>query len=53
MNKTLSKAVILRTKLRNIFLKSRSEESKLNYRKQQNVCVKLVRYNTRDYYNFE
>lgn len=40
MNKAL-KAIIQRTKLKKIFLKNRSEESNLNYRKQQNV--KLLR----------
>ena len=50
LNKTLSKVVMLRTKMRNIFLKNRSEESKDNYRKQQNICVQLLRKSKRDYY---
>ena len=31
MNKTLSKAIMLKTKLRNKFLKNRSNEYKTNY----------------------
>ena len=39
MNKTLSKAIMLRTKMRNIFLKNRPEENKDNYRKQRNKIL--------------
>ena len=45
ISKTLSKAVILRRKLRTIFMKNRSEKNKRNYRKQLNVSVKLPRKN--------
>ena len=38
MNKSLSKAIMVRTRLRNIFLKNRSEENKINYNKQRNLC---------------
>ena len=38
MNKTLSKAIMLRTNLRNKFLKNRSNENKTNYVKQRNQC---------------
>ena len=34
---------MLRTKLRNRFLKNRSNENKANYMKQQNHCVSLLR----------
>ena len=37
-NKSLSKAIMVRTRLRNIFLKNRSEENKINYNKQRNLC---------------
>ena len=37
-----SKVIILRTKLRNIFLKNRTEKNKGRYTKQRNVCVKLL-----------
>ena len=43
MNKTMSKAIMLRAILRNIFLKNRSKESKTNYVKQRNHCVSLLR----------
>ena len=36
MNKTLSKEIMFRTKLRNKFLKNRSNENKKSYVKQQN-----------------
>ena len=40
MDKTLSKAIILRTKLKNKFLKNRTNESKTNYVKndEKNIC---------------
>ena len=43
MNKTLSKAIMLRTKVRNKFLTNRTDESKTNYVKQRNLCVSLLR----------
>ena len=49
MNKTLPKAITLRTKMKNIFLKYRSEENKDNYRKERNICVQLLRKSKRDY----
>ena len=51
MNKALSKAIMLRTKLRNIFLKNGIEENKKNYNMQRNYCVSLLRESKRDYYN--
>ena len=39
MNKSLSKAIMVLTRLRNIFLKNRSDENKINYNKQRNLCV--------------
>ena len=50
MNKSLSKAIMLRTKLRNKFLKDRTTESKTNYVKQRNFCVSLLRKTKREYY---
>ena len=51
MNKTLSKAIMLRTNLRNKFLKNRSNENKTNYVKQRNHCVSLLRKTKREYYS--
>ena len=42
-NKDLSKAIMTRTKLRNIFLQNKSEENKIRYTKQGNFCVSLLR----------
>ena len=50
MNKSLSKTIMVRTRLRNIFLKNRSEENKINYNKQRNLCVTLLRKSKREYY---
>ena len=51
MNKTLSKAIMLRTNLRNKFLKNRSNENKTNYVKQRNHCVSFLRKTKREYYS--
>ena len=47
MNKALSKAIMVRRKLRNTFLKNRSEENKKNYKN----CASLLQKSKRDYYN--
>ena len=41
-NKDLSKAIMTRTKLRNIFLQNRSEENKIRYTKQRNFKERVV-----------
>ena len=43
MNKTLSKEIMTLTRLRNRFLKNRTEENKKKYTKQRNYCVSLLR----------
>ena len=43
INKNLAKAIMLRTKLRNIFLKNRTDGNKNRYTKQKNFCVTLLR----------
>ena len=50
MNKTLSKAITQRSKLRNIFLKNGTEENRNNYPKQRNLCVILLRKSKREFY---
>ena len=50
MTKELSKAIMLRTKLRNQFSKIRTPEAKLKYNKQRNLCVSLLRKTKRNYY---
>ena len=49
-NKDLSKAIMTRTKLRNIFLQNKSEENKIRYTKQRNFCVSLIRKTKKQYY---
>ena len=51
MNKTMSKAIMLRAKLRNKFLKNRSNENRTNYVKQRNHCISLLRKTKREYYS--
>ena len=43
MNRALSKEVMTRKRLRNNFLKDRSEENKRKYSKQRNYCASLLR----------
>ena len=50
MNKTFSKAILQRSNLRNIFLKSRTEENRNGYTKQRNLCVTLLRKSKREFY---
>ena len=50
MNKTLSKPIMLTTNLRSKFLKNRINENKINYVKQRNHCVSLLRKTKREYY---
>ena len=49
-NKELSKAIMTRTKLRNIFLQNRSEGNRIRYTKQRNFCVSLLRKTKKRYY---
>ena len=50
MNETLTKAIMHRSKLRNKFLKKRTEENRRNYSKQKNLCVTLLRKSKREYF---
>ena len=43
MNRILSKEIMKRSRLRNEFLKSKSEADKKNYIKQRNYCMSLLR----------
>ena len=43
MNKSLSRAFMKRSQLRNKYLKKRSETNRLAYAKQRNFCVSLLR----------
>ena len=50
MNKTLVKAIMVRSKLRNVFLKNKTEQNRNNYSKQGNICVTLLRKSKREYF---
>ena len=51
MDQELSQVVIKRSKLRNVYLKHRSEESRIAYKKERNFCVTLRRKKKADYFN--
>ena len=51
MNKTLSKAVMTRSRLKNKFIKNPNEMNKVNYTKYRNYCTGLFRKEKKSYYN--
>ena len=51
MNKTLSKEIMKRTKLRHKCLKERTDESKKRYTLQRNYCVSLLEKTKKNYYD--
>ena len=51
MNKDLSKAIMTRSRLRNRYNKTPSQENLLAYKKQRNFCVKISRKTKRNDYN--
>ena len=50
ITKALRKEIMHRFRLRNKFLKERTNESKIAYNKQRNICVSLLRKTKRDYF---
>ena len=50
MNNVLNHAVMLRTRLRNKYLRNKNEASKKAYNRQRNYCVSLFRKERRKYY---
>ena len=50
MTKQLSKEIMKRPRLRNNFLRNRTEENKILYNRQRNYCVSLLRKSKRGYY---
>ena len=46
----LNHATMLHSKLRNKFLKRRSNKDREAYKKQQNLCVSLLHQNKKDYF---
>ena len=51
MNKELSKAIMNRTRLRNVYLRKRSDENRKKHSKQRNYCVSLLGITKRNYYS--
>ena len=49
MGKELNQAIMVRSKLRNKFLKLKTEENRLAYAKQRKYCVKLLQQKKRQY----
>ena len=50
MNKELPKAIMLRAKLRNKFLKDPSAVNKCSYNKQRNWCILLLRKEKKNFF---
>ena len=50
MNKTLAKAIMNRTRLKNKYYKECNELNKSNYNKQRNYCLNLLRREKNKYY---
>ena len=50
VTKDISKAIMLRTKLRNQFLKKRTLEARTKYNQQRNICLSLIKKSKRSYY---
>ena len=51
MTKELRKAIMLRSRLKNVFNWDKSEDSKLAYTKQRNKCTQLLRKSKRKFYS--
>ena len=49
MNNDISKAIMTRTRLRNRFLKNRSNRNRDLFHRQRNLCVSLLRQAKKDY----
>ena len=51
MNNGISKAIMTRTRLRNHFLKNRSNRNRDLFHKQRNFCLSLLRKSKNDYFS--
>ena len=49
MTKALRKAIMARSRLKNIYNKKQSYDSSDKYKKQRRFCVKLIRKTKQDY----
>ena len=50
MTKDLNKAIMKRSKLRNTFLKEKSDSARKAYTSQRNICVNLLRKTEKNYF---
>ena len=50
MDKELNQEIMVMSKLRNKFLKHKTEANRLAYAKQRNYCVKLLQQKKRQYF---
>ena len=50
MTKSLRKAIMHRSKLKNVYNKTKANEDRENYKKQRNFCVNLLRNTEKDYF---
>ena len=50
VTKELRKAIMLRTRLRNIYLKQRTEKTKIAYNQQRNKCVRILKKSKKSYF---
>ena len=50
MSKSIHKAIMVRSKLRNKFLKLKTTESRDAYKKQRNLCVSMIRNAKKSFY---
>ena len=50
MNKNIKKEIMNRTRLKNKFLKNRSVENNINYKRQRDYCVSLIRKEKKRFY---
>ena len=50
MTKALRKAIMTRSSLKNIYLKSRNEENWVNYKRQRNFCTNFLRKAKQKYF---
>ena len=52
IDKELNQAIMVKSKLRNKYLKSTSDIDRQRYNKQRNYCVKLLRLKKQKYYEY-
>ena len=50
MTKALRKAIMTRSRLKNIYLKGQNEENWVNYKRQRNFCTNLLRKTKQKYF---